>query len=277
MILSPHKESPIKRILRVTRRPWFTAIFTIISVLFWILIWQLLAKRINKPLLLPYPSDVLQRLFTLSGSALFWKCTALSLFRVMLGILYAILLGILFAILTAKLSLFRILLRPLLSVIRSTPVAAFIVLILLWLGRDEVPIVITMLIALPPVWKNLETGILSADPSLLQMGKALGLPLWKRVLYIWIPSVLPHFRSSVQTAIGLGWKAGIAAEILALPTTSVGREIYNANLLLETTDLFAWTLSVVLLSLLIELAFSGLLGRLTRFGESSAQRRREAQ
>jgi ABC-type proline/glycine betaine transport system permease subunit len=144
-------------------------------------------------------------------------------------------------------------------------------------GRDEVPIVITMLIALPPVWKNLETGILSADPSLLQMGKALGLPLWKRVLYIWIPSVLPHFRSSVQTAIGLGWKAGIAAEILSLPTTSVGREIYNANLLLETTDLFAWTLSVVLLSLLIELAISGLLGRLTRFGESSAQRRREAQ
>ena len=224
---------------------------------------------------MPYPIDVLTRLLALSQSTLFWECTTLSLFRVLLGILYAILLGVVFAVLTAKLPLFRILLRPLLSVIRSTPVAAFIVLILLWLGRDEVPIVITLLIALPPVWKNIETGILSADQTLLQMGKALGLPLWKRILYIWIPSVLPHFCASVQTAIGLGWKAGIAAEILSLPTSSIGREIYNANLLLETTDLFAWTLSVVLFSLLIEIVFSGLLGKIFDFGGSSKQPRKE--
>ena len=262
MITRTKASSLRERITRVTKNRGFTVLFAVLSLLAWITVWHALAAKMDKPLLLPYPYDVLCRFLALTKSALFWRCTAYSMLSVLLGLLYAILLGIVFSALTARFPLLRTLLSPLLSVIRSTPVAAFIVLLLLWVGRDETPIVITMLVALPPVWKNLEAGLLSVDPALAEMSRALGLPLWKRILYLWIPSVLPHFRSAVQTAVGMGWKAGIAAEILALPTLSIGREIYNANLLLETTDLFAWTLAVVLLSLLIELCMTGLIGRL---------------
>ena len=69
---------------------------------------------------------------------------------------------------------------------------------------------------------------------------------------ITVPTVLPYFRSALTSALGLGWKAGIAAEVLTVPQRSIGKMIYESKLYLESTSLFAWTLTVILLSLLIE-------------------------
>ena len=54
------------------------------------------------------------------------------------------------------------------------------------------------------------------------------------------------------TALGLDWKAGVAAEVLCTPKFSVGKEMFDAKQILETTDLFAWTMVVILLSLILE-------------------------
>ena len=62
--------------------------------------------------------------------------------------------------------------------------------------------------------------------------------------------------------MGLAWKAGIAAEIIAMPLGTIGTMIGNAKQYIETVDMFAWTLTVILLSLAIEFLFAALLGRL---------------
>ena len=54
------------------------------------------------------------------------------------------------------------------------------------------------------------------------------------------------------TGIGIGWKAGIAAEVLGLPKNSIGKALYNAKIYLEMPDLFCWTAVIILLSLLFE-------------------------
>ncbi|MBO5898784.1 MAG: hypothetical protein J6R04_07220, partial [Clostridia bacterium] len=69
---------------------------------------------------------------------------------------------------------------------------------------------------------------------------------------IYLPAVLPYFLSACESSIGLAWKAGVAAEVLALPALSIGKQLYESKLYLETTDLFAWTLVVIVLSLLLE-------------------------
>ena len=63
---------------------------------------------------------------------------------------------------------------------------------------------------------------------------------------------MPFFRTSCISALGLGWKAGIAAEVLTVPKASIGRMISESKLYLLTEELFAWTLAVVLLSLLLQ-------------------------
>jgi NitT/TauT family transport system permease protein len=84
------------------------------------------------------------------------------------------------------------------------------------------------------------------------MAKVYGLSRRRIFRRITLPSVLPHFRAALSSALGLGWKAGIAAEVLTVPKRAIGRMIYESKLYLETTELFAWTLTVILLSFVIE-------------------------
>ncbi|MDO4381384.1 MAG: ABC transporter permease, partial [Clostridia bacterium] len=74
----------------------------------------------------------------------------------------------------------------------------------------------------------------------------------KTVRAVYVHSVLPYFAAGCTTALGLAWKAGVAAEVISLPQSSVGYHLYRSKITIETADLFAWTLVVILLSVCIE-------------------------
>lgn len=228
---------------------------------FWLGVWEVLALAVAKPLLLPDPISVFKRLFALLGTADFYRVTANSLRNILAGFLLAAVGGVLLAALTSRISLLRALLQPVMTVVKATPVASFIILAMLWMGTAKVPSFITALIVLPVVWTNLDIGYKTVDPSLLEMTKAYRFSPWRRFRYLTLPTLRPYFVSSVRMAIGLAWKAGVAAEILVMPRSSIGTMIGEAKQYLETTSMFAWTLTVVLLSILIEFAVSALLKR----------------
>ena len=168
------------------------------------------------------------------------------------GIVCAVLLGTLLAFLTEYSALCKALFSPVMMLVKSTPVASFIILALIWLGRGILPAFISALMVLPVVWANVSAGIAARDPLLLEMARIYRFPRSRVLRRITLPTVLPFFRSALSSALGLGWKAGIAAEVLTVPQPSIGKMIFESKLYLETTDLFAWTLTVILLSLLIE-------------------------
>ena len=63
---------------------------------------------------------------------------------------------------------------------------------------------------------------------------------------------MPYFAPATVNAVGLSWKAGIAAEVLSQTSFSLGKEIYLAKSYLEAEELYAWTIAVILLSLFLE-------------------------
>lgn len=221
-------------------------------ITFWIIIWFLFSLIIDNELLFPSPILVIIRLFELVLTANFWIITLTSLFRVMLGIIVAILIGAILGGISAKFTLFHNLISPLMTIIKATPVASFIILIVLFIGKDIVPSFISSLMVIPIVWENVYTGFKGINMELVEVSKIYSFSFRKQCKTIYFPSVLPYFISAVMSSIGLGWKAGIAAEILYPPILSIGKSISNANQYLETTDLFVWTLVVILLSLLFE-------------------------
>ena len=243
---------------------------TLAVVLFWLLVWQLAAALAGQELLLPSPLRVARELIRLAGGAEFWLTVAQSIRRVLTGIVSAVLLGILLALLTHKSAVLRALLSPVMTLVKSTPVASFIILALVWLGRDVVPPVIAALMVLPVVWANVSQGLDGIDPQLLELAQVCRLPRGRVFRRITLPSVLPHLRAALCSALGLGWKAGVAAEILTVPARSIGKRIYEAKIYLETTELFAWTAAVVLLSLVIERLLLRLVGRIGKKGGAHA-------
>ena len=196
------------------------------SILFWILIWALLAKRVGIEFLLPSPAATARALGGLVLTADFWLTLSNTLVRILSGILIAIVLGVLTAMLTANLSVADSLCSPIMSLIKATPIASFIVLALLWIGRNTLPIFITVLIVLPVVWANVTSGIRSVDRDLLDVAKIYRFPLGKRIVKIYLPSTMPYFLAACKASLGMAWKAGIAAEVLCTPTKAIGTEIY---------------------------------------------------
>ena len=239
-------------------------IVNLISALFWLAVWQAASIAVASPLLLPGPVSVAKRLVDLSGTSQFWQTAGISLLRILLGIFAALVLGVLTAVVCCRFSLARAVIAPAINIVKATPVASFIMLALLWLDRNILPVFITVLIALPVVHSNVSGGIFAIDRGLLQVCRSFGFGFWKKIRILYIPSVFPYFLSACRSSLGLAWKAGVAAEVLAVPAVSIGKMIYGSKMYLETTDLFAWSAVVIVLSVIIENVICAALSRAGR-------------
>lgn len=228
-------------------------------ILFWIGVWEISALIINKPLLFPTPITVTSKLFELILTKVFWINTLCSLGRVGLGIITAIVLGFIIAVLCSFSKTAYDVIYPLVTVIKSTPVASFIILIWIFIGNNSTPVVISSLMVFPIVFANIYQGMKSVDAGLIEVCKTYKISKKKMISSLYIPSVLPYFSSSLLSSIGLGWKAGIAAEVLCTPKKSIGLAIFESKTYIEYIDLFAWTIAVIIFSIILELLLTKLI------------------
>jgi len=223
----------------------------------------MLAAWIDQPLLLPAPAEVLAKLFALLPDPMLYRTLLHTLGRTLsayaLGIAAAVVLGALCLRFRAA----ELLLSPLLSAVRATPVTSFIVLALVWLSSSRVPVLTGMLMTLPVVCSALMQAVRGIDPKLLEMAKLYGFGRVKTLTQIYIPSAMPAFVSSCLAAIGLCWKAVVAAEVIGVPKLAVGSRLYEAKIYLETDSLLAWTIMIVLLSVMLERLLRRLAGKMT--------------
>lgn len=230
------------------------------AVVFWLIVWQLAAMALRAAyphgaLLLPSPISSLARLRTLAGTAAFWRAIGTSSAHILGGFLLSCALAVVLAALSARFSRIKELLAPLVAAVKTVPVASFIILALVWLSSRTLPLFIAALMVFPPVYLNVLEGIRRTDTGLLEMARVFRVPFSRTLRGIYLPQVLPYFRSAVSAALGLCWKAGTAAEVIALSGGSIGEKLYNAKIYFQTADLFAWTAVIVLISALFERLF----------------------
>lgn len=230
-----------------------------LAALFWLLVWQLSAMAINQKILLVSPVAVLLRLIELLPAAEFWSAILFSFSRITCGFLLACVFGTVLGALSFRFRLARALAAPLMSAVKSTPVASFIILVLLWVPSRNLSIVISFLMVTPIVYANILGGLSGMDVELAEMAQVFRVPFARRLRYLYVPQVMPYFRSACAAGLGLCWKAGVAAEVIGLPNGSIGEKLYQAKVYLETPDLFAWTVVIVLVSILFERLFLWLL------------------
>ncbi len=234
------------------------------AVVFWLAVWWAAAAYVDKELLIPTPYAVLKRLAELAVTADFWLAALYSLLRIFSGALSGVVLGSLLAAATCRFDLADMIFSPAMKVVRTVPVASFIILVLLWVKKDYVPAVISCLMVLPVMWESVCAGIGSANPLLLEMSRAYRMSGARVARYIYLPAVRPHFFAGIRNCIGLAWKSGVAAEVICLPKLAVGTQVYYSKIYLETPSLFAWTITVIALSLLLEKAVTLLSHRVMR-------------
>jgi len=232
-------------------------------LLFWLVVWQVVYLIIGSDVIFASPLATFKRVFELAATADFWKNCANSIFNILFGFVLALVFSVPFAALTARFRFINLLFSPIVKLIKATPVASFIVLALFWLKSGVVSF-IAFLMVVPLVYSNLSEGFQNMDKGLLEMAKVYKFSFIKKVRLIYIPSLMPYFVAACSVGLGFAWKAGIAAEVIGLPNNTLGLEIYNAKIYIETVDLFALTAVIIVLSIIMEKAFMWLLRKLSK-------------
>lgn len=244
----------------ITRR----SLFVFLSAIAWLFAWYLVSLLIGEELFLPSPFKVLRTLFSLMGEMGFWRSVLFSVVRVALGFLIALFLSVHLSVASYSSFAIEIALEPVISTVRSTPVASIIILVLVWIRSKNLSIAISALIVFPVMYTNLLEGMKSTPIDIKEMAKAYRIGFFKRIRYIYIPYIMPYFVSGIKTALGLGWKSAIAAEVIGLPFGSIGENLYMSKVYLDTPSLFAWTLVIILLAVFFERFFLFLTKMLVR-------------
>lgn len=240
-------------------------------LLFWLGVWQVAFEIVGKPILISSPQQVFAKLIELVQTSAFWQSAFSSLIRIGKGYIVGVSTGIILAVLCTRFKFVDQLLSPILLLIKSTPVVSFIILALVWIQKDGIAVFIAFLMVVPIIWANVCKGIRNTDKKQLEMAKVYGFSSLKKVKTIYFHSVLPFFVSASTTALGLCWKAGISAEVISMPTDSIGYNLYRSKINIETTDLFAWTIVVILLSLMFEKIIVFILNRFQKSQQHGGQ------
>lgn len=225
----------------------------------WLAAWQLLSLLVHNPILMAGPAETLQALAELAVTAEFGESLAFSFLRIVGGFLAGSAAGILLAYLADRKKLLGEILSPLVTVLKSVPVASFIILALIWFGSGALSFVISFLVVFPILYLNTQQGLQSLDEKLLEMAEVFHIPSVSRLKYIVLPGVYPFLQSGFALALGMSWKSGVAAELIGQYKLSIGNQLYMDKITLDTAGVFAWTVVILLVSWLFEKAFLALL------------------
>ncbi len=239
---------------------------TLGAVAFWLLLWTLISWKVNRAVLIPSPKETALRFIELAGEKQFYLVVLRSLVNILAGFAAGTVFAVLAAVVCHASKTADALLSPAMTVIRSTPVASFIILALVFIGKKFVPTLICFMMVSPVIFSAVSNGIRLRDKDNLEMLNVFNVGFLRKLFSFQLPSLLPFLAEGCSNALGLAWKAGIAAEVLCTPQDTIGIKLYESKLYLETTDVFCWTLVVILMSLLLEAALKRLMGKMKRGG-----------
>jgi NitT/TauT family transport system permease protein len=224
----------------------------LLATLVWIIIWQLVAIIIHNKILLAGPLETVSALAALAPTRSIWSSIWQTTGRILLGFLIGSLVGIILAYIASTRIWVEEFIKPLVSALKSIPVASFVILLLIWFGSRNISVIICAMVVFPILYLNTLEGLKSTDIKMLEMARVYRMPKSRVLRYIYLPQLTPFFKSAFKLAIGMSFKSGIAAEVIGQPLNTIGNGLYLSKIYLETADLFAWTIVVVLISFVCE-------------------------
>lgn len=201
----------------------------VIAAAFWLALWEGLARWLDLPFALPTIPDTAAALSRLVVTRAFWLTVGSSLLRILLGLLLGTGIGVLLAAVSVLSGTVKAIVSPAMTVIRATPVASFIMILWILVGRDAVPQAIAVLMVAPVIWQGLCDGYDRLDPAMDEVLTVFRSSFGRRLRLLILPGLKAPFLTGLANAAGLAWKAGIAAEIIAYTSHSIGRQIADAR------------------------------------------------
>ena len=222
------------------------------GILFILLVWFFASRIVDNSIVIPKISEVLQAL----GSLLQTKQTYVVIFntisRLILTVSISFVLALFCSILAGSITRVKDFLKPIMTLMRTTPVAAVIIILLMIFGNIKSPYIITSLVILPIMYEGILVSFENIDQGIIDEVKMLSNLNFRVVKEVYLPIVTPQILSTLVATIGLGLKVMVMSEFIAHPNNTIGYVMLQEKNFLEMDYVFAWTIILVVFVLLVE-------------------------
>jgi NitT/TauT family transport system permease protein len=221
-----------------------------------------LASLATPVYVLPSPERVFSRLVQLSRTGDLASNLLTTLLRVVAGFVIAVIVGVPVGILLGSSRALGSFFEPILPVMNTVSSAIWAIFAILWFGLSPLtPIFVVLMTALPLIITNVWQGTQAVNADYVELAQALRFSRTKTLVKIFVPSILPYFLSGARLAFGFGWRVSLVAETLGA-SSGVGYRLRQASDLIQTDQVFAWTIAQIAMMLVIEI---GMLQPLERY------------
>ena len=224
----------------------------LLIIIFWIGVWEIFSIFVNNNFLLPSVQKTAEELKAILISTSSYKIMLLTLLRVGLGFSLGVILGVFLGIVCQRIHLLDEIISPALLIIKSTPVASFIIILWITMSGNALSVFIAVLMVMPIIYQNVSDAYSSIDVNLSEVCDVFKFSKAKKFKLLVLPAITAYLVPAVITSLGLAWKAEIAAEIIAYTKSSIGQQINDAKFYMNTPRVFAWTIIVIVFSLIFE-------------------------
>lgn len=222
------------------------------AIIFWIILWQLIAGFINKPYIFASFTDTLKTLLTLIETKTFWISIFKTLSFTVSGFLLAFVSSLIFSVSAYKSKIFENFINPIIFVLKTVPVASIIVIILIWFGSKYLSIYISFIVVFPQLYYAFLSGLKNIDVEMMEVAKIFRFSFIKKILYVYRLSITPFLRNSISTVCSLAFKSSVAAEIIGNTINTIGEQIYYSKIYLDSASLFAYSFILIVISYFFE-------------------------
>ena len=217
-----------------------------------LLIWQY-TSSLYPEIVLPSVGESVGRLWNMMGHEGEWKHIGITVVRSILGFILTVGIGTLLGIVAGKIEVFDHLLYVFERIIISVPPIVFIILLLIWFGGAGLtaPVLTVFIAQVPLMYVSARQAVKTLDTKVIEMACSFHMPYYQALIKIGGMHIISFTLPAITLSLGNSWKIAIMAEVLGSPN-GIGSRITNARINLETADVFAWVIVIVVLYLLFD-------------------------
>ena len=203
--------------------------------------------------ILPGPQRVWGALQRISANGDLWSNLAITLWRVSVGFAFATIVGLPFGIILGANKRVGEFFEPVIPVLNTVSSAIWAIFAIIWFGiSNATTIFVVFMTAMPLIITNVWQGTRTVNAEFIELARVLRMPHWKVMTKIYLPTILPYFFSGARLAFGFGWRVSLVAETIG-SSSGVGYRLRQAADLIQTDQVFAWTLTLVIMMATIEM------------------------
>lgn len=227
-------------------------LFSALALVFLWLVWLIAYFAVQNDYVIPSFGETLSCALDYLADGGFWTAFGNTFARTLVAFVLSLALGTGLAALTVQVGWLRAFFAPVISVLRTLPTMAIVLMLLLWTTPSVAPVIVCLLVLFPAVYSAALSALDDVKQNYGELAAVYRVSAGRKLFRMYLPLVAPDLLRQSGGIFSMGLKVTVSGEVLSLTYRSLGGLMQDAKMNLQTPRLFALTLVTVLLGFALE-------------------------